>query len=421
MSAPVARRIAARRSASAPCVDAGTGACAATAVAGGGSGSAGAGVGGVARAGGDSAGTATDSAATGVAGGVAGGVAALTALAACSTSPRVIAPRGPVPRTASRSTPSLAASRRASGEASTRTGCAAARSPDGASTGLGLAAIAVSPAATSTASAVPTGTVSPSWTSRRSTTPVSNTSTSLVALSVSTSAMMSPLVTWSPSVTRQRESVPRSMSAPSTGMRNSPIAGDALPDGGHDGLDLGQRGVLEVLRVRDGDLGGADAQHGRVEPVEGPFDDPCRHLGRDTAASPALVHDDCASRPAHRRDDCISIEGAEGAQVDYLAVDVLLRKAFCRLQCLWQRAAVGDQREIVPMPPHRRVRDLHRTGVLREITLHVVEDAILEDEHRIGVLEGRPEHPSCVLERGGCEHFQPRNMRVPPFEAVSVL
>ena len=52
-------------------------------------------------------------------------------------------------------------------------------------------------------------------------TPVSKISTSMSALSVSTTATMSPLRTSSPGFTRHSTIVPASMSAPSEGIRNS--------------------------------------------------------------------------------------------------------------------------------------------------------------------------------------------------------
>ena len=80
-----------------------------------------------------------------------------------------------------------------------------------------------SPSSRMMASAVPTGTFVPGSTRSLSSTPLVKTSTSMSALSVSTSAMMSPRSTASPGCFSHSISVPALMSAPSAASTNSAI------------------------------------------------------------------------------------------------------------------------------------------------------------------------------------------------------
>ena len=183
-----------------------------------------------------------------LAGAAAAGAAAATGAAAApglapSTSDFTMRPCGPEPLTAARSTPFSAAMRRASGEAKTRlpslalgaagagataaAGAAAAAAAGAAAAGaaaLGALPIsaALSPSSSSTAMGVLTFTpCAPSAIRILPTTPSSTASNSIVALSVSISAMMSPDLTVSPSFTSHLASVPSSIVGESAGIRIS--------------------------------------------------------------------------------------------------------------------------------------------------------------------------------------------------------
>ena len=146
---------------------------------------------------------------------------------------------GPIPRSASTSMPSSCASCRADGEIRRRCsagtpgagaegaagGGAGAAAAGAGATGAGAAGAGagVAPSSRMTASGVPTGTSVPGSISICSITPVVKTSTSTSALSVWTTAMMSPRLTASPGCFSQAASVPALMSAPSEGMTKSAI------------------------------------------------------------------------------------------------------------------------------------------------------------------------------------------------------
>ncbi len=84
-------------------------------------------------------------------------------------------------------------------------------------------------------------------------------------------------------------------------------------------------------------------------------------------------------------------------------------------------AAVRDERDVLAGAPHSRAIDRHRAGAGRELALHAVERRVLEEDHRVGVLERRAEHAARVLERRRGEHLEARDVRVVVLQAVRVL
>ena len=158
-------------------------------------------------------------AAAGAGAGLGAGAGALVPLAA-STSSLVILPFGPVPVIVLRSIPLASASLRA-------VGVAAGPSFDGGAAGAGAgvgaaaaaSASASSPSSASTAITVPTETFSvPSSTAIETSVPSSTASNSIVALSVSISAMISPDRISSPGFTSHLASVPSSIVGDSAGI-----------------------------------------------------------------------------------------------------------------------------------------------------------------------------------------------------------
>src|ERR1041384_7925730 len=132
-------------------------------------------------------------------------------------------------------------------------------------------------AAAITATRLPTGRDSPSPTSRFRSTPSPRATSSMIALSVSTSASGSPLFTASPSFFSHLTSRPSSIVGDSASMKTlvAMKKGDEGPSTSIDVHDLlygtdrlgyvGLRGPLEVLRVRHRHVGLVHANHRRVE------------------------------------------------------------------------------------------------------------------------------------------------------------
>src|SRR5438128_1451654 len=102
-------------------------------------------------------------------------------------------------------------------------------------------------------SVVPTGTVSPAGTRMRATMPVMGDGSSLLILSVSTSASISPSATRSPSCLCQAVTVPSSMVRPHLGRITFSLIGlaQSLLDPSDDFGLAGQDVLLQHQRERD--------------------------------------------------------------------------------------------------------------------------------------------------------------------------
>src|SRR4051812_34317910 len=125
--------------------------------------------------------------------------------------------------------------------------------------------------------------------------PSSTASTSIVALSVSISAMMSPDLTLSPSFLSHLATLPSVIVGERAGIRmligilRSPRSAIAdLLGGFRDLRRLRQSQLLEIGGIRHRDVDAGDPRHRRVEIVEGVFHHDGREFGTDAGHRPAL-------------------------------------------------------------------------------------------------------------------------------------
>jgi hypothetical protein len=131
--------------------------------------------------------------------------------------------------------------------------------------------------------------------------------------------------------------------------------------------------------------------------------------------------DDRSMRAPDRREERRLVQRPQRAQVDDVGLDALAGERLGGLEGLPQRAAVGFAGHASAGPAHRGPRDVDRAGVVRQLALHGVQRAVLEDEHRVGVLQRGPEHPPRVAQRCRGEHLDAGDVGVPALEAVRVL
>ena len=113
--------------------------------------------------------------------------------------------------------------------------------------------------------------------------------------------------------------------------------------------------------------------------------------------------------------------GRSDAQVDDLRRDSVGRQRLRRVQRLPQRAAIGDQRHIPSGTPDHGFADIDRPAIRAEGAGDVVEHDMLEDDHRIGILQGRPQHVAGVLDRRRGHDLEAGHMGVPVFQAMGML
>ncbi len=201
-------------------------------------------------------------------------------------------------------------------------------------------------------------------------------------------------------------------------MRTTP---DGRAHGRDDGRHLRQRRLLEVLGVGHGHFRAANTRRRRVELVERALGDSSDNLSREAAAAPAFVDDDGATRFAHRLEHGVDVERPQAPKVDDLGIDAVPGELFRRRQRLRETPAVRDQRHIGAVSAHGRAIDVHAGDSRVELPFDVVEQHVLEDQHGVGIGQGRGEHPARVVERRRRDDAQSRHVRVPVLEAVRVL
>ena len=161
--------------------------------------------------------------------------------------------------------------------------------------------------------------------------------------------------------------------------------------GGRDDLRRLRDGrIFEMAGVGDRHLLAANPADRRIELPECLLDDARADFCREAAASPAFVDDDGPPRLAHGRHDGRVVERPQAAQVDHLGIDVVGRERGRGLKRLPQRAAIGDERNIAPGSADGGLVDVDRAGVGGKLAGHVVEHDVLENQHRIGILQSRP-------------------------------
>ena len=88
------------------------------------------------------------------------------------------------------------------------------------------------------------------------------------------------------------------------------------------------------------------------------------------------------------------------------------------------RCTMIEVATIVTSRPSRRttrLADRHAIGLVRHFALHLVEQLVLEDHHRIGIVDGGEQQALGVMRRGRLHHLQARHMGEPGFERLAVL
>ena len=146
----------------------------------------------------------------------------------------------------------------------------------------------------------------------------------------------------------------------------------------------------------------------------------CKLLQPATAA-PTFVNDDGPSSFDYRRHDRLIVERPQRPQIDHFSFDIVGGERSGGVQRLPQRAAIGDERNILPNAANLSLVDVDRAGVGGELAGHVVQHHVLEDQHRVGIFERRPKHSARVWDGRRSHHLNAGNMRIPSFKAMRML
>src|SRR3990172_9098610 len=288
----------------------------------------------------------------------------------------MILPPGPVPVTCRRSRPCSRAMRRAIGEAGIR-GASSSSAPSGLGasfTAWGTlsrgAAFSATPGIGSSRSAImattsPTGTVCPSGTRIFRRIPELYASTSTVTLVVSTSAMMSPRLTSSPSCFRHRN-----------------------------------RCLLEILGVGQRNLHTGDATDRRIQVIESLLLNSACDLCTDPVRTPGLLDGERSMRLPDRGEHPLHVKGAETPEVHHLSLDPLLTQELGRLERHQGHPGVGHEGDMLPLPLDLGLPQGDQMLPLRHLSPDAVEQGVLDEEDRIVVPDGALQEPLPIGGRG---------------------
>ena len=123
----------------------------------------------------------------------------------------------------------------------------------------------------------------------------------------------------------------------------------------------------------------------------------------------------------HRFEDRIRIHRLQGAQVDDLGLDAILRQRIGGGERLANHPAVGDDGEILALAHDVRLADGDFVGLFRHHAAVGQRHLVHHREHRIVVPRRGDQETLGVIGRGRRNDLQARQVAEPRFQALGVL
>ncbi len=121
-----------------------------------------------------------------------------------------------------------------------------------------------------------------------------------------------------------------------------------------------------------------------------------------------LVDEQQPAGLAHRLEDRGEVEWRDGARIDDLGLDALLRELLGRSERAVHHPAGGDDREIPARAAHRRLSEGHQVLAVRHLTVLEREHVVVQVDDRVVVAYGRGHQALGVGGRGRHDHLQAR-------------
>ena len=174
---------------------------------------------------------------------------------------------------------------------------------------------------------------------------------------------------------------------------------------------IGQRHILLV-----------HPQRRRIQIVEGVLDHPGHDLGPDAHRPPAFLGRDQTAGLLDALDDGLVVQRAQGAQVDDLAADALLRQLLGGLQGKADHAAVGGDGDVGALAADLGLADRHDIVLdLRHIELDAVHHLVLEEDDGVGIADGGLQQALGIGGVIGGDDLQAGDVGVPGGIVLAVL
>ncbi len=124
--------------------------------------------------------------------------------------------------------------------------------------------------------------------------------------------------------------------------------------------------------------------------------------------------------PRNGREHGFAVPWLEAAQVDHLDLDALAGQFCGRRQRSRHRAAIGDDRGVTTTAGNARLANLDDdTGIHRPLA--AVQGLVLDEDHRIRIVDRGAQQAVGVRRRGGTDDLQAGHMGEPCLQALRVL
>ncbi len=92
------------------------------------------------------------------------------------------------------------------------------------------------------------------------------------------------------------------------------------------------------------------------------------------------------------------VQRTQCPQVQHFGLDLLSCEHPRCFQRLVQRTAVSDKSNVFSFSPDRQPVDIDSTCISLQFTCHIVEQDVLENQDRIGILKRGPQHATHIFE-----------------------
>ncbi len=144
-------------------------------------------------------------------------------------------------------------------------------------------------------------------------------------------------------------------------------------------------------------------------------------LGADAEGDDGFVGNQQPARPRHRRQDGVHVERRHRAQIDHFDRDALPGHGLRRGEALVDHARDRHDGDVGAGAHNGRPADRNEVIGRRLWALHAVEESVLDEHHRVGILDGGPQQAVGVGRRRRHDDGEARDVGEQRLEALGVL